>query len=739
MVFRLLFPLLSPKSKDRLSPQTSRGLIALIMRKRDSRTRSQDSLEAAARDKNKVPEAIQPTEDINSKDKEIDPNTPTNSAEQPESGIIHDGSNMPDPTHRAESPSFSLQSSGDHSFVDTKQHSREPTPEPNNRRSPRSPRSPTIPVLESEKFDLDHLGVSNPTNVQESYSVDTSNGFTGNLLLQGSANSTVFSDALGSVPTGASENKLDKPHNQFSPAESSPLGMQDLKDVLDEHGSGSDYYHSANEKHDKYHTESPKKTDDRTESSKKIDDRTEHSKKIDDRTDSSSISPPVLLENSQVSSPPSVFGKKNKKHSSLSLRRFFDKVKNHHHHNHHHHLPGAGAEKRPQSPIQEDSPLFQKYGSIGKHLGTGASGSVSLITLPQSNLVYAVKKFASKLSGETDNDFKIRVKNEFMIGEHLKHPNIIHTYDLIKDYPGSGQHHHHHKHGVSKLISEPQYFMVMEYCPYDFFNLVMSGLITTPELLCYFKQIVSGVNYMHDQGLAHRDLKLDNCVVNLEGILKLIDYGSAVHFRKELNGSTRINSGVDEIIDDKWKLVRARGVVGSDPYLAPEVLEPLNFGYDPRYADVWSCAVIFCCMVLRRFPWKLPKLSDPLYRSFVGISDQEAKEIEQNPIGITLDHNYNRDGKVSTSLSSNSRGPHRLLRHLPLESRNLISNMLKVDPKSRYLSSEVVKDPFFKSIQACAPLKPASNHLHHLVTEDELARIQKEEQREKHMKKAGMH
>ena len=51
-----------------------------------------------------------------------------------------------------------------------------------------------------------------------------------------------------------------------------------------------------------------------------------------------------------------------------------------------------------------------------------------------------------------------------------------------------------------------------------------------------------------------------------------------------------------------YKLIRARGVVGSDPYLSPEVFEPLGMGYDPRGADVWSIAIIYCCMILKRFP-----------------------------------------------------------------------------------------------------------------------------------------
>src|SRR6202012_4686992 len=57
------------------------------------------------------------------------------------------------------------------------------------------------------------------------------------------------------------------------------------------------------------------------------------------------------------------------------------------------------------------------------------------------------------------------------------------------------------------------------------------------------------------------------------------------------------------------------GIVGSDPYLAPEVYDEKK--YDPTATDVWSLAIIFCCMTLRRFPWKQPRTTDNSYRLFV--------------------------------------------------------------------------------------------------------------------------
>lgn len=139
----------------------------------------------------------------------------------------------------------------------------------------------------------------------------------------------------------------------------------------------------------------------------------------------------------------------------------------------------------------------------------------------------------------------------------------------------------------------------MEYAPYDLFSVVMCGKMCRPEIYCVFRQICDGVEYLHEMGLAHRDLKLDNCVMTTSNVVKLIDFGTATVFHYPGKAVTM-----------------ASGIVGSDPYLAPEVLNEKE--YDPRKTDVWSVAVIFMCMILRRFPWKIPDAkTDPSFKAFM--------------------------------------------------------------------------------------------------------------------------
>ncbi|CAR28794.1 hypothetical protein ZYGR_0U01530 [Zygosaccharomyces rouxii] len=229
----------------------------------------------------------------------------------------------------------------------------------------------------------------------------------------------------------------------------------------------------------------------------------------------------------------------------------------------------------------DDSILAQKYGKLGRVLGSGAGGSVKILYRPSDNAMFAVKEFRPRKQNESVRDYARKCTAEFCIGSTLLHPNIIETMDIFSD------------------TKQDKYFEVMEYAPVDFFAVVMTGKMSRGEINCCLKQIVEGVKYLHSLGLAHRDLKLDNCVMTMDGILKIIDFGSAVVFRYPM----------------ETEVTPAHGIVGSDPYLAPEVLSHTKC-YEPQCADVWSIGIIYCCMMLKRFPWKVPRETDENFRLF---------------------------------------------------------------------------------------------------------------------------
>ncbi|KAI0256760.1 kinase-like domain-containing protein [Lactifluus subvellereus] len=254
---------------------------------------------------------------------------------------------------------------------------------------------------------------------------------------------------------------------------------------------------------------------------------------------------------------------------------------------------GTPSHPHPINSLSEatQAHLSKKYGKWGRVLGSGAGGTVRLIKANSKNggHIFAVKEFRPRRTGESEKEYQKKVTAEFCVGSTLKHPNIIETVDIVCD------------HG--------HYYEVMEFAPYDLFSVVMSGKMCRPEIYCVFRQICDGVEYLHEMGLAHRDLKLDNCVMTTSNVVKLIDFGTATVFHYPGKAHQK-----------------ATGIVGSDPYLAPEVITQAN--YDPRKTDVWGVAIIFMCMILRRFPWKIPDAkADPSFRAFVN----SHPELSQKP------------------------------------------------------------------------------------------------------------
>lgn len=224
-----------------------------------------------------------------------------------------------------------------------------------------------------------------------------------------------------------------------------------------------------------------------------------------------------------------IFGSKrqhdeNKSHASMhDLTRFFKMGR---HHKHGEADSGRKASKSSTNtgtktppmqaaanavPFADDHGLESKYGKFGKVLGSGAGGSVRLLKRSGDGVTFAVKQFRARHAGESEREYNKKVTAEFCIGSTLHHGNIIETMDIIGE--------------------KGNWYEVMEYAPFDLFAIVMTGKMSRAEVNCCAMQIINGVTYLHGMGLAHRDLKLDNVVVNEYGIMKIIDFGSAVVYQ----------------------------------------------------------------------------------------------------------------------------------------------------------------------------------------------------------------
>lgn len=231
--------------------------------------------------------------------------------------------------------------------------------------------------------------------------------------------------------------------------------------------------------------------------------------------------------------------------------------------------------------------LVEKYGKCQEIVGRGAFGIVRIShkqdpEKPDRELLYAVKEFRQRPQ-ETSKKYQKRLTSEFCISSSLRHPNVIHTLDLLQDSKGD-------------------YCEVMEYCAGgDLYTLVIAaGQLQVPEADCYFKQLMRGVEYMHEMGVAHRDLKPENLLLTTHGCLKITDFGNGECFRMAWETEAHMTAGL----------------CGSAPYIAPEEYEGGEF--DARAVDVWACGVIYMAMRTGRHLWRVAKRDeDEFYERYL--------------------------------------------------------------------------------------------------------------------------
>ncbi|KAI1948154.1 Glycine--tRNA ligase 1, mitochondrial [Ophidiomyces ophidiicola] len=231
--------------------------------------------------------------------------------------------------------------------------------------------------------------------------------------------------------------------------------------------------------------------------------------------------------------------------------------------------------------------LVDKYGKCQEIVGRGAFGIVRISHKvdpkdSKTEQLYAVKEFRRRPQ-ETAKKYQKRLTSEFCISSSLRHPNIIHTLDLMQDSKGD-------------------YCEVMEYCAGgDLYTLILAaGKLEVGEADCYFKQLMRGVEYMHEMGVAHRDLKPENLLLTTHGALKITDFGNGECFRMAWEKEAHMTAGL----------------CGSAPYIAPE--EYVDKEFDPRAVDVWATGVIYMAMRTGRHLWRVAqKDEDEFYERYL--------------------------------------------------------------------------------------------------------------------------
>merc|ERR1712131_355342 len=153
---------------------------------------------------------------------------------------------------------------------------------------------------------------------------------------------------------------------------------------------------------------------------------------------------------------------------------------------------------------------------------------------------------------------------ELEVLRKLNHKNLIKTIMV-------------HEERLSEKI-----YIVSELAQTDLLEyLEVKGALRESVVRRLFYNLASGVNYMHTENVAHRDIKCENCLIGFDGVLKLCDLG----FARTL---------------DEGEL--SRTFCGSTVYAAPEVLSASE-DYNPYFSDVWSCGIVLYAMFTAQMPF----------------------------------------------------------------------------------------------------------------------------------------
>lgn len=234
---------------------------------------------------------------------------------------------------------------------------------------------------------------------------------------------------------------------------------------------------------------------------------------------------------------------------------------------------------------------------------------------------------------------KRSVSREITLLQRLEHPNIVKFYESID---------------TTKTIN-----LVMEHVKgktlYTYLKARKHRRIEEREAKVIFKQIVEGVNYLHQQQVAHRDLKPDNILIEekFNGTffpdyqVKLIDFGFSV----SLQGQKKL-----------------RTFCGTPSFMSPEIVSKKD--YCGKQTDVWALGVIIFSMIYGRTPFRAENERE-LYRKI-------AKGILLFPDDHCKQQEEFRDLKVSPG------------------AKNLLKRILVVNGDNRPTCSDILSDEWFK-------------------------------------------
>ncbi|KAL9612731.1 MAG: hypothetical protein Q9167_002670 [Letrouitia subvulpina] len=248
---------------------------------------------------------------------------------------------------------------------------------------------------------------------------------------------------------------------------------------------------------------------------------------------------------------------------------------------------------------------------IKQEIGRGSFGAVHLATDQHGN-EYAVKEFSkSRLRKRAQSNIlrrphPARRPGHLAAGQGFNSPMHRHSASDIEEQEGGGNPlylireeiaimkklNHDNLVSLIEVLDDPNedsLYMVLEMCKKGVIMKVGVDERADPydEELCryWFRDLILGIEYLHAQGVVHRDIKPDNCLLTEDDVLKIVDFGVSEMFEKS-----------SEMLTTKS--------AGSPAFLPPELCIAKHGGISGKAADIWSMGVTLYCLRFGRIPFE---------------------------------------------------------------------------------------------------------------------------------------
>ena len=225
---------------------------------------------------------------------------------------------------------------------------------------------------------------------------------------------------------------------------------------------------------------------------------------------------------------------------------------------------------------------FYKYGRL---LGKGAFGKVNLSLHVLTGRLVAIKSInKSKIVSAHQRKKIIHETNIMKLLSNSN--NIVRIYEMYE--------------------TQKHICIVMEYiCAGDLLSYIRKRNPINENICKYiFKQIILGLSFIHRNKIVHRDIKLDNILIDLDNNIKICDFGV----------SKRITNSNDKMNEQ----------CGTPAYMAPEIIK--GNGYEGYGADIWSAGVVLYALLSGTLPFKGGDL-DELHFNILKGNFKDVKDI----------------------------------------------------------------------------------------------------------------